>query len=348
VIGSLDAELGAIRDDGGQDFGRGDDATDGKDRKLVDPARDRGADLAALQAVLDSGKAIFQLLQAGFDDHKLFLCLVAGKLVDGEDAHPHFADPGLRPCDVRVQLTQPAPELHQFALCLVQTLGLDQAIPVQVGDPVIAFLDKHQFIDKGVTLRLQGDDFVVDLDDAEFQLLALVVAIGEVALMQAGFAGDDLGQGRVVAAEAGWKDDLALPVPVGDQAGAARFGLVHLGAEDGPFGQGLGVIQAEHQLPGLHLVPFADEDLGDDAAVKMLNLLEVLVDLDRAGGDDRAAELRGEGPSANAAKKGDGEDQAENHTTAKPVIGPGLERLRIRCCTRFHVTSPIPVRPAGA
>ena len=87
-------------------------------------------------------------------------------------------------------------------------------------------------------------------------------------------------------------------VAFGHQAGAAPERLDHLGANDQMLGLDLDVVERRQHLAFLDLVALAHRQRLDDAAVAVLHLLEVLVDLDRAGCDHRALQHRPGRPAA--------------------------------------------------
>ncbi len=87
-------------------------------------------------------------------------------------------------------------------------------------------------------------------------------------------------------------------VAFGHQAGAAPERLDQLRAHDQMLGLDLDVIEGRQHLAFANLVALAHRQCLDDAAVAVLHLLEVLVDLDRSGGDHRALQHRPGGPAA--------------------------------------------------
>ncbi|MDP9629142.1 UNVERIFIED_ORG: hypothetical protein J2W85_001203 [Ensifer adhaerens] len=63
------------------------------------------------------------------------------------------------------------------------------------------------------------------------------------------------------------------------------------------------VVKPQHDVAFSDGVAFLDQDLADDAAVTMLDCLQVLIDLDHSRRNDRARKLGRGSPSAGAGKK---------------------------------------------
>ena len=63
--------------------------------------------------------------------------------------------------------------------------------------------------------------------------------------------------------------------------------------DDREVGAGLGVVEPDDDVAGLHLIAVAHLQLGDDAAGRVLHLLDVGVDDELALRDHRAGEFAG-------------------------------------------------------
>ena len=101
-------------------------------------------------------------------------------------------------------------------------------------------------------------------------------------------------------------------VPLGQQPRFPRHQLVELGAHDAERGLGHGIVEAQHDLPVLDHAALLDEDLADDAAGRMLHLLDVRLDDDGAGRDHGAGQLAGRRPAAHPADQHHDEGQADD------------------------------------
>src|SRR6266705_3521146 len=84
------------------------------------------------------------------------------------------------------------------------------------------------------------------------------------------------------------------------QAALAGGQLVELRAHHAERRARHRIVEPHHNVAFLDDAAFAHQDIADDAAVRMLHLLDVRFDDDRARRDDGAGELAGGGPAADA------------------------------------------------
>src|SRR5690554_2070743 len=125
--------------------------------------------------------------------------------------------------------------------------------------------------------------------------------MGEISLEQSNFAKFERFDLRICFNLGRRKFDCAETVALGQQSGPSMDLLCELGLHNGELRAGLRVLETEHHLSEPDRVAFAHQDLADNAAIPMLDLLEVLVNDDRALGYDGPGELRGDGPTTRSA-----------------------------------------------
>ena len=89
-------------------------------------------------------------------------------------------------------------------------------------------------------------------------------------------------------------------ITLGDKPCAPHGGLCKLSSHNGELGAGLRIVKSDQNFALVDEISFLDCDLADNAAVSMLDGLEVLVDVDRTGRNDGAGQLRGRSPAARA------------------------------------------------
>jgi len=152
-----------------------------------------------------------------------------------------LTDPRAGPGYICINFADLATQLRAFAGDLFEARCLDQPPEVEIGDAPIALVYKVALFDQGFALRLEGGDFFVDLSYAEFKLLTLVLPVGNVARMQARFAGHEFCIFGIGGLKPIREPDFVVPVAVGHKPGPPGFCIVKLGREDREFGDGLGL-----------------------------------------------------------------------------------------------------------
>ena len=113
------------------------------------------------------------------------------------------------------------------------------------------------------------------------------------------------------------KGDLLHSVPLRLEPALARGELVQAFGHHGQIGPRHRLVEADHDVAGPDAVAVAGEDLADDAAGRVLDLLDVAVDHDGAGRDDRAGQFRHRRPAAEADRRG------RERRTAQAAYGGG-------------------------
>jgi hypothetical protein len=106
-------------------------------------------------------------------------------------------------------------------------------------------------------------------------------------------------------------------VTLSQQPGLLDRQLGKLRANDRQLSPCLHIVEPQQDLSGLDEVALAHGDLADDAAVAMLDRLQVAVDLDGAGRDHRPGQLGGRRPTAGAGKK----EHAKGETGCNAAAG---------------------------
>ena len=138
-------------------------------------------------------------------------------------------------------------------------------------------------------------------------------------------AADDAADFRIVLArqQVGGKTTLSSPSSSASSRARRAVEFVQPLGDDREVGAGLGVVEPDDDVAGLHLIAVAHVQLGDDAAGRVLHLLDVGIDDELALRDHRAGEFAGRGPAADAA-----DQQARSPTSADEKMAP--DRLAAR------------------
>jgi hypothetical protein len=115
-------------------------------------------------------------------------------------------------------------------------------------------------------------------------------------------------------------------VALGGKPRLARIELGEAFGDDGKIGLRHGLVEADEHLAFLHAIAVMDKELADHAAGRVLYLLHVRIDDNRALRDQRAGDFGGRGPAAQAENQGADEDTAGDDVPAdrfsRAVRGP--------------------------
>ena len=159
-------------------------------------------------------------------------------------------------------------------------------------------LNKGDFVRFGILLGFKASDLLAQLQDLASQLRDLAFAVLTVAVEQAQFAEQNEISFADDEATLHRRRDLVQPVALSQKPGLSCVEFGEMRAHDGKFSARLDIVEAQDDLILCDEVTFLDGYLADDAAVAMLNGLEVLIDLDRSVSDNGACERgRGTPPS---------------------------------------------------
>ena len=138
------------------------------------------------------------------------------------------------------------------------------------------------------------------------------------------------------------------PVALCNKPGSPDICLGKLGAHDRQFGARLNIVKPDEYFSLYDEVSFFHSDLTDDPAVAVLNSLEVLVDIDGAGGDHSTGKLRRRRPTASDSDQQEAERAAGKHPPSKaegsPVVVHSVEVTGRPCSflVPAHPCSPLP------
>ena len=329
----FDAQLGVFRHDRCQNFRRRDHPANGEDIQLVDRSRDGRPDFRAQQTVADRRDPIGKFGQARFDQDQFALRFGAGNFFDRKDPHLHFADAGTRPGDRRVNIAQAAAQLQLFALNGLDPGRFSQTLRNQRLQFVMAVGQQRDFFLHGRPLCSHAGNLFANLFDGQLQLATRVDAVCDISRMQAQLPSQGIGRIGRAACQVGRKVDQGLAIAFGKQPGTAGFGLDKLRLQDGKLGLRLRILKPQQDLTLLHDIAFPDIDAGHDAAIPVLDLLEVLIHTHCPLGNDRRGDARHRRPSADTDQKQRGTDQtgddASGHAFERQ--GPPIGRWGARC-----------------
>ena len=225
-----------------------------------------------------------------------------------------LGDLALRLGDRGDQLSALAFEARLLALQRGDAVELHQLLAPQVADALQLLLDPFDLLVLGGDLRDQAADLLLRLGDAlgelRLQAFARLAPRSRTAcvspLIRRATSGSSLRASR-----SGGKVDLVLAVALGFLARAARRKLVEPLDDDREVGAGLGVVEPDDDVAGLDLIAVAHPQLGDDAAGRVLHLLDVGVDDELALRDHGAGEFAGRGPAADAADQDHHDHEAD-------------------------------------
>ena len=160
-------------------------------------------------------------------------------------------------------------------------------------------------------LRLEAANLFVELLDPLAELRLLAGARGAAQFEQLALAIDDRGDVGIVGAgqQIGRELDRVGAVALAFQPRLARVEFVEPLGDDGEIGARDRVVETHHDVALLDAVAVAHAELADDAAGRVLNLLDVGIDDDRARRDQRAGQRHGPRPAADAAGQHDDDHQ---------------------------------------
>ena len=123
-------------------------------------------------------------------------------------------------------------------------------------------------------------------------------SVPQIAFKKSRFPGQERLRCSVVASVMSGRLKHFDPVALCNKPGSPDICLGKLGAHDRQFGARLHIVKPDEYFSLYDEVSFFHSDLTDDPAVAVLNSLEVLVDIDGAGGDHSTGKLRRRRPTA--------------------------------------------------
>jgi hypothetical protein len=237
-------------------------------------------------------------------------------------------------------MTAFALEPRLVALKLREAGNGNEILLIEVGDPDELLPDQFELGFLGRLLCRKAADLLVRLGDALAQLRALAGPRSPSGLEQPLLAGERRGDRRVVAPvrQLGRKCDGGGLVALGEQPRFPRHQLVELGPHDTEGRSGHRIVEAQHDLAFLDLAALLGENLADDAAGRMLHLLDARFDDDGAGSDHGPRQMSGRRPAAHAANQNDGDGQPDEIELANGAAGVLLVTFIIQL--RFSLRPP--------
>ena len=211
-----------------------------------------------------------------------------------------------------------------------------QVLLVQVAHADQLLANQLDFARLGVELGVEADDLVLQLADALLQLRLLAEPGRAAQFEQPALVGDGIGDRRIVRmreSSSGGKTTVSSAVALGLQPRLARFQLIEALGDHGKVGFRHGVIELHQHLAGFDVVAVLDIELAHHATGRVLHLLDVRVDHDGARRDERAGDLRGRRPAADAAG-----EQQHDHQAGRHVAANGVQRAALR---GVHELAPV-------
>ena len=296
----LDRQRVGVRHDQHDLVAGGDDAADRIRRRLEHGAVLRRADVDAAELIFRRHLALdgFADLAVGLAQ---FLGDVTGELlVDLKDLQLDLGDPALGFRGIGDQRAAFALDLGLIALERRQPIELDQVLLPKVAHAGELLVDEAELLGLGVLLRDEPGNLLLQLLDALLQLIFLPepgvapqfeqLALGVHRVFDVGIV-DAVGQ---LARHRHGVGAIAF----GAEAGLARIELVEALGDDGEIGARHGLVEPDQDIASLDPVAVVHAHLADDAAGRMLHLLDVGIDDDGALRDQGAGDFRGRSPAA--------------------------------------------------
>ncbi len=290
----------------------GDHPADRMHRELVHDPGLRGPQVDAPELILGGDHLLLELGALALGLAQILQHVGAEVLVELDDLQVGLADLAARPRDIGDELPALALELGLVALQQHVARDRDQVLLVEIGDADELLADQLELGFLGLLLGDQAADLLLGLRDALAELRTLAEA-GFLARGEQLFLARERRRDRGLVAPGGQlrrKRDRVGVIPLGHEPGVARDQLVELGAHHAEIGARHGVVEAQHHLSFVDRAAVLDQDLADNAAGRMLHLLDAGLDHDRAGRDYRAGELRGRPPAADPADEQHDEGEA--------------------------------------
>ena len=318
----------------------------------------RRADLDAPELVLGRHLALDEFADLAVDVAQFARHFARQFLVDLQHLQLVLGNLAARLCDRGDQLSALALKPRRLALERGQAVDLDQILLEQFAHAGQFALDQRDLLGLGGLLRGEAADLFLQLGDALAQLRFLPEPGGAAQIEQLALArhgGEGIGIAVPVEQLAGKFDRLGA-VALGFQPRLARAQLDQALADDREIGAGDGLVETHHHVAGPDAVAVAHAYLADDAAGRMLHLLDVGIDDDRSGRDQRAGQFGGGGPAADAADQhqhdGDAGDQVAldrilrldgrfAHDDDAPASGTTFSgrSIGVRCSTLLRTSS---------
>ena len=289
----------------------------GKDRHAVDHAADRCADVEPVELLAQGAAAFgefqFVILQVAQPGDRLF---PAGGF-ESEDLDVDLGHPFARLCGGGGQFPHAAQQIGLFPLQGEHAAGLRQPPVEQVLLVCQLFLDQRLLAFQRGLLRGNAGQLAGDLGALLGQLFLGTLGRFVARLEEPFLPVHQVGRLGPAFEKHLRKLDVETAVPLCLEPAPAGEYLVKLAFDDGEFGFQDRTVEPDQHVARGNGVAFIDEDFLDHPAIGMLDHLPVAVDLDLAGCDDGAGDLRQNGPAAEAAHEDQQGDETDGQGTAR-------------------------------
>jgi hypothetical protein len=179
-------------------------------------------------------------------------------------------------------------------------------------------LDQGEFHRLGVLLRDIASRLLFELLDAPMQLLLLANARGATEFGELGFASHHMGDvgGARARQQLVTERDLVAAVALAFEPRLARGKLVETLGHDREVGARDRVVEPNQNVAGLDVIAVANAQLPDGSPGRVLNLLHVGVDDDRALGNDGAGKVGRRSPAADTDRQNHGRHGSDQKVMA--------------------------------
>ena len=226
----------------------------------------------------------------------------------------------------------------RLALKRDQPINLHQILGPELTDTLELAPDQVDLLRLGLLQREVTLDFLAKLSRALLELRFLAdthITPGLEQLALAIHDGSNIGILRAGEKPVG-KDNILGPVTLGDKSGAPSGHFVEPLDYDREVGTCDGVVQSEHDVSRAHALTVPHEQFSNDPTGRVLDLLDISIDHNRARRDDGTGQFGCRGPAADAADQQDGDDGTADQMMANRATL--LERLLCHRITRLSET----------
>src|SRR5215208_6318904 len=289
----LDGQHVRLRYDQHDRLAGGDHATDRMHSRLMHHPVLRRADVDALQLILGRDLALDELGDLALRLAQVLGDLAAQFLIDLQDLQLDLGDFALGLGGRGDELTALAFEAGRVALERRHALDLHEVLAPEIPDPLellpdqlgLALLRRH--------LTGEALDLLLELRDPLPELCLLAGSRRAAELEQVPLPGHAPGGVGIARAseELRGKADAVDVVALGLEPSEAGLELVEALHHDREVRLRNRLVEPDHDVASLDLIAVADPELADDAAGRMLDLLDVRVDDEAAGRDHGSRQL---------------------------------------------------------
>src|SRR5262252_2477392 len=276
----LDDEVVRFRNDQHRGLASGEHSADRVHVQLMHDAALRGTNIDAHELVLGGDLALDQLGHLALDLAQLLRDLASQLLIDLDDLELGLGDLGASLRDRGSELAMLSLDPHRFAFELGQTRDRDEPLRPQKSHTFQLAADQLDLALLGVGLLGEALDFLPELRDPLPELRLLAGTGGFAQLEQFLLALHDAADVGMVRTRDQLlrKAELAVIIAFGFQAGLARHQLVDAFDDDGEVRTRDRRVEAHDHVAGVHPHPVPYTQLADNAAGRMLDLLDVRID----------------------------------------------------------------------